>query len=92
MPDSLTLQLKNLIVETLKLDGIRPGDVPDDEPLIGSPRLGLDSIDALEIVLAIERKYGVKIGNSEESREALGSINTLATFLRKHASGAGTPD
>ena len=88
MSDSLTLRLKALIIATLKLDGVRPEDIPDDEPLIGSPRFGLDSIDALELVLAIEREFGVKIGSSEESRQALGSINTLATYLRSRSTSA----
>jgi acyl carrier protein len=89
MPDPLTLRLKNLIVATLKLDDVPPADIADDEPLIGSPRLGLDSIDALELVLAIEKEFGVKIGSSEESRAALGSVSTLAAYLRSHATGAG---
>lgn len=88
MPDPLNLELKHLIVATLKLQGVAPDDIPDDEPLIGSPRLGLDSIDALELVLAIEKRYGVKIGNSEESRAALASVNTLTEFLRKRGPGA----
>jgi acyl carrier protein len=89
MADPLALRLKTLIVTTLKLDDVRPEDIADDEPLIGSPRLGLDSIDALELVLAIEKEFGVKIGSSEESRAALGSVSTLAAYLRLHAAGAG---
>ena len=81
MNDTLPLRLKTLVVTTLKLDGVRPEDIPDDEPLIGSPRFGLDSIDALELVLAIEKEFGVKIGNSEESRRALGSVNSLVAYL-----------
>ena len=88
MSDSLILRLKNLIIATLKLEGVRPEDIPDDEPLIGSPRFGLDSIDALELVLALEKEFGVKIGSSEESRKALGSVNTLAAYLRAHQTGA----
>lgn len=88
MPDALTLRLKNLIIATLKLDGVRPEDIPDDEPLIGSPRFGLDSVDALEIVLAIEKEFIVKIGSSEESRQALATINTLAAYLRAQSPGA----
>jgi acyl carrier protein len=82
--DSLTLRLKTLIIATLKLDGVRPEDIPDDEALIGSPRFGLDSIDALELVLAIEKEFGVKIGSSEESRQALASVSTLAAYLQSH--------
>lgn len=88
MSDPLVAQLKNLIVVTLKLDGVRPEDIPDDEILIGSPRFGLDSVDALELVLALEKEFGVKIGSSEESRQALGSVNTLATYIRAHSLNA----
>jgi acyl carrier protein len=88
MSDSLTLRLKTLIITTLKLDGVRPEDIPDDEPLIGSPRFGLDSVDALEIVLAIEKEFKVKIGSSEESRQALATVNTLAAYLRVQSPGA----
>ena len=82
MTDPLILRLKTLIIATLKLDGVSPDDIPDDEPLIGSSRFGLDSVDALELVLTVEREFGVKIGSSEESRRALGSVNTLAAYLR----------
>jgi acyl carrier protein len=82
MSDALALRLKSLIVATLKLSDIQPADIPDEEPLIGSPRLGLDSVDALELVLAIEKKFGVKIGSSEESRTALANISTLAAYIR----------
>jgi acyl carrier protein len=88
MSDPLTLRLKNLIISTLKLEGVRPEDIPDDEALIGSPRFGLDSIDALELVLALEKEFGVKIGSSEESRAALATVNSLAAFLRTRAPGA----
>lgn len=82
VPDPTTLQLKKLIITTLKLDGVLPEEIPDNEPLIGSPQLGLDSIDALELVLAVEKEFGVKIGSSEESRKALGSVTTLAAYLK----------
>jgi acyl carrier protein len=84
VPDPLVSQLKTLIVTTLKLDGVRPDDIPDDEILIGSPRFGLDSVDALELVLALEKEFGVKIGSSEESRQALATVNSLAGFIRAH--------
>jgi len=87
MSDALNLRLKTLIVATLKLDGVEPVDIPDDEPLIGSPRFGLDSIDALELVLAIEKEFGVKIGSSEESRQALASVSALAAYLRACQAG-----
>lgn len=88
MSDALTLRLKNLIIATLKLEGVRPEDIPGDEPLIGSARFGFDSLDALELVLAIEKEFKVKIGSSEESRAALASVDTLAAYLRAKVPGA----
>ncbi len=84
MSDPLTLRLKTLIIATLKLEGVSPEEIPDDEPLIGSPQFGFDSIDALEIVMALEKEFGVKIGSSEESRAALASVSALAAYVRQH--------
>ena len=88
MPDPLIPRLKTLVVTTLKLDDVRPEDIPDDEPLFGSPRFGLDSIDALELVVTIEKEFGVKIGSSEESRRALASVSALAAYIRTQKPGA----
>lgn len=82
MADPLVSRLKALIVETLKLDDVRPEEIPDDEPLFGSPRFGLDSIDALELVVRLEKEFGVKVSSSEESRQALASVGALAEFIR----------
>jgi len=90
MPDPLAARLKVLIVETLKLDDVRPADIPEDEALFGSPRFGLDSIDALELVLQLEKEFGVKIGSSEESRQALASVSALAAFIRARQSASTT--
>jgi acyl carrier protein len=87
MNDRLALRLKHLVVDTLRLTGVRPEDIPNDEPLLGSPRLGLDSIDALEIVVAIEKQFGIKIANSEEAHESLASIARLAAFIQERAKG-----
>jgi acyl carrier protein len=88
MPDPLNLRLKQLIVRTLKLDDVKPEDIPDEEPLIGSPKLGLDSIDALELVVKLEKEFGVKIGSSEESRKALASVGALADYIRARQQAA----
>lgn len=82
MSDDLKRELKALIVETLNLEDVDPGDIKDDEPIFGSC-LDLDSIDGLELVLQLEKTYGVKIGSSEASRNALKSINVLADFIQK---------
>jgi acyl carrier protein len=87
MPDSLNSRLKQLIVSTLKLEDVDPAELADDEPLIGSG-LNLDSIDALELVVTLEKEFGIKIGSSEESRQALASIAHLAEFIRARADPA----
>jgi acyl carrier protein len=90
MPDSLPLRLKRLIVDTLKLEDVAPDQIPDDEPLIGAG-LDLDSIDALELVVCLEREFGVKIRNSEETRAAFSSVSGLAAYVRAHASAEKRP-
>ena len=90
MADPLKTNLKELIVTTLKLEGVTAADLADDEPLIGSG-LNLDSIDALELVVTLEKRYGIKISSSEESRQALASIAHLAEFVRARADPARLP-
>ncbi|MCX6937166.1 MAG: phosphopantetheine-binding protein [Verrucomicrobia bacterium] len=90
MPDPLNHQLKVLIVETLRLEDITPASIPDDEPLVGGG-LSLDSIDALELVVRLEKEFGIKIASSEESRTALASVTALSAYLRAHADPARLP-
>jgi acyl carrier protein len=77
-----------MIVETLKLPDVRPEDIPLNEPLFGNPKLGLDSLDALELVVRLEKEFGIKIGSSEESRRALASLETLAGYIRERQQAA----
>lgn len=90
MADPLSERLKEIIIETLRLEDITVATLKDDEPLIGSG-LSLDSIDALELVVRMEKEFGVKIGSSEESRKALASISSLAAFVRERADPARLP-
>lgn len=85
MPDDLKQDLKELIIETLNLEDVKPEDMGDDEPIFGS-KLDLDSIDGLELVLQLEKSYGIKIGSSEASRSALKSINVLADYIESQKS------
>lgn len=82
MSEDLNLRLKKLIIETLRLKDTRPEDIADDAPMIGGG-LELDSLDALEVVVVIEKTFGVKIDSSEDSKRALASINELAAFVRE---------
>jgi len=84
MPDDLVLELKKLIIATLKLEEVNPEDIEDDGQLFGDG-LGLDSIDALELVVALERKYGVEIPDSEVGERVFRSVNTLARFVREQS-------
>jgi len=81
MSDPLNEHLKKIIVETLRLEDIDPSQIQDDDPLIGSG-LSLDSIDVLELVVQLEKEFGIKISSSEESRQALASVSSLAAFIR----------
>ena len=89
MADTLEDQLKQLIVETLALEDVTPESIETDAPLFGEG-LGLDSIDALEIALAVHSKFGVKtVANDEKNREYYHSIRSLADFIRMRQSENG---
>jgi acyl carrier protein len=83
MTKDLVLELKNLIINTLKLEDMTPGDIEDDAPLFGEG-LGLDSIDALELVVALEKTYGVFIPDSEVGKKIFRSVNALAEFVKTY--------
>ena len=90
MPDPLNARIKTMIVQTLRLEDIDPASIKDDEPLIGTG-LSIDSIDALELVVALEKEYGIKIKSSEESMVALSSVSGLVAFIRERADPARLP-
>ncbi len=74
-------ELKQLIIESLELDGVSPDDIQNDEPLFGEG-LGLDSIDALELGMAIKRKYNITMSsNKEENKKFFYSIDTLNDYI-----------
>jgi acyl carrier protein len=77
---SLKDNLKTLILRELRIQHLTPEEVADDE-LLFSDRLGLDSIDAVEVVYLVEKHFGVSIKDMKEGRPALQSINTLAAFI-----------
>ena len=78
----LKMELKKLIVEECDIVKI-PEEIGDDEPLFGSDsKLGLDSIDALQISVAIQNKYNITITDSKETRRVMRSLNTFADFIQ----------
>ena len=79
--DALKLEIKRLIIEALDLEDMAPEDINDDAPLFGDEGLGLDSIDALELTVLLEKKYGLKIKTAEEGKKVLYSVKTMAAFI-----------
>jgi acyl carrier protein len=81
-PDGPTMRyrIKRLIVENLHLDGLRPDMIDEDAPLFGDG-LGLDSVDALELVVALEKEFGIKIKSNEMDRQAFSSVAALSRFV-----------
>ena len=73
-------QLKEMIVEALNLDDVKPDDIRTEEPLFVTG-LGLDSIDALELAVAIERKFGIKLKMNKETKDKFYSVKTLASLI-----------
>jgi acyl carrier protein len=78
----LKREIKVLILETTKILEMKPEDIVDDAPLFGEG-LGLDSIDSLEIVIALQQKYHVSINDQNIARFILQSIDTIADFIQK---------
>ena len=80
----LKMELKKLLVDALKLDDVTPEQIEDAAPLFGEG-LGLDSIDALELAVAIERRFKVSIPDEEVGKKAFRSIDTLAEYVSARA-------
>lgn len=78
--EQLIEQLKSKIIEALNLEELTPGDIDPDAPLFGDAGLGLDSIDALELILILERDYGIRI-SQEEGRQVFRSVRTMAEYI-----------
>jgi acyl carrier protein len=78
---SLHTRVKQLIIDRLQLEGMTPTDIDDAAPLFGDG-LGLDSIDALELVIGIEKAFGVRIQDEDVGAKAFASVNSLVEFMR----------
>ncbi|MEA2162008.1 MAG: acyl carrier protein [Thermoanaerobaculia bacterium] len=80
--NDLKLKIKELLIERLKFEDMTPDDIKDDEPLFAGG-LGLDSIDALEIVVMLESEFGIKVKNESSARENFQSVAALAGFVEQ---------
>ena len=78
----LEQQLKKQIIEELKLEDLTPEEIKDEEPLFGEG-LGLDSLDAVELVVLLKKHYQLEISGMEEAREAFASVKSLADYVRE---------
>jgi acyl carrier protein len=76
----LTDKLKSEIIEVLNLEDVKPEDIETDAPLFGDG-LGLDSIDALELIVLLEKNYGIKIEDPKEGRKIFVSVRTMADYI-----------
>jgi acyl carrier protein len=81
--EELITELKEKIIETLDLIDVTPADIKDDDTLVGG-KLGIDSIDVLELVMMIDKDYSVKIDSKELGEKIFISLRTLAEFINKN--------
>lgn len=81
--EDLVLELKQAIIEVLNLEDVTPEDIENDAPLFGEG-LGLDSIDALELIVLIEKNYGIKLKDPAAGKEIFKSINVMAQYIKEN--------
>lgn len=79
-------ELKKQIIEELNLEDVSVADINDSSPLFGEEGLGLDSIDALELIVLLSKYYGIKLTNPEEGKEVFYSVDTMAEYISKNQS------
>ena len=81
--EQLILELKEQLIDVLNLEEMTPYDIDTDAPLFGDG-LGLDSIDALEIIVLLEKKYGIKLANAAEGKAIFTSVRSIADYVSKN--------
>jgi acyl carrier protein len=81
--EELIIELKEKIIDALNLEEMTPEDIGTDEPLFGEG-LGLDSIDALELIVLLEKNYGIKLANPAEGKAIFTSVGTIADYVSKN--------
>ncbi len=81
--EELILELKQQIIKTLNLEDVKCEDIGDDDPLFGEG-LGLDSIDALELIVMLEKNYGIKLSDPSQGKAIFKSVSTMAGYISAH--------
>ncbi|MBR2226097.1 MAG: acyl carrier protein [Bacteroidales bacterium] len=79
--EQLINEIKLKLIDALNLDGMTPEDIDNDAPLFGDEGLGLDSIDVLELIVLLERNYGIRLANPQEGKEVFRSIAVMADYV-----------
>lgn len=80
-----TNKLKTIIIKELNLEDIVPDEIEDSIALFGDEGLGLDSVDAIELTLIIEKEFGVKITNMAEAESIFANVSSLTAYINEHA-------
>lgn len=81
--EELIYKLKEEIIDVLNLEGMKPEDIDENAPLFGEG-LGLDSIDALELIVLMEKNYSIKLRNANEGKEIFKSVRVMAEYINEH--------
>ena len=83
MSDELINEVKQLIIDSLRIEGMSPDEIETDAPLFGEG-LGLDSIDALQLVVAMEKQYGVVVADAATGAIVFASVSSMADYIREN--------
>ncbi|MBR3578450.1 MAG: acyl carrier protein [Bacteroidales bacterium] len=81
--EQLIEELKKEIIEVLNLEDMKPEDIDENAPLFGEG-LGLDSIDALELIVLMEKNYGIKLQSADQGKEIFKSVRVMAEYIQEH--------
>lgn len=81
--EDLKLKLKELLVEHLNLQDIKPEDIGDDQAIFGEG-LGLDSIDALELIVMLQQHFGIRLSKTDNGPQVLATVNSMAEYITAH--------
>lgn len=82
--EQLITEIKLKLIDALNLDGMTPEDIDDNAPLFGEEGLGLDSIDVLELIVLLEKNYGIKLDSPAKGRQVFQSIAVMAKYVEEN--------
>jgi len=82
--ENLINELKLKVIDALNLEGMTPADIEDDAPLFGDEGLGLDSIDVLELIVLLEKNYGIRLATPAEGKEVFKSMAVMAAYVAQN--------